>query len=52
MFYHFRIFHKKLYIAHIPVMYPNKNFYNYNNESYYDFGCYKLIKKLYYIKCI
>lgn len=49
MFNHFRYFPSKLYIAPIPIIYPNDNFYQYNNRhKYYDFACYKLIKDLCY----
>lgn len=48
-YYRCRYFTKNLYVAPIPIIYPNKNFYDFNNkERYYDFGCYKLIKELCY----
>ena len=43
MFYHFRYFPKKLYIAPIPIIYSNKTF---NDKNLYtNFKCYKFIKK-------
>lgn len=49
MFNNYRYFITKLYIAPIPIIYPNKTFYHYNNENQYtDFACYKLIKELCY----
>ena len=49
MFNNFRYLPKKLYIAPIPIIYPNKTFYQFNNKNQYtDFACYKLIKELCY----
>ena len=49
MFNHYRCFVKKLYIAPIPIIYPNKTLYQFNNKNQYtDFACYKLIKELCY----
>lgn len=47
--YRYKYFPFKLYIAPIPIIYPNNNYYKYNNRyKYYDFSCYKLIKDFCY----
>ncbi len=45
MFNNYLIFTQKLYIAPIPIIFPNKTFKDYINiHLFNDFECYKLIK--------